>query len=688
MKPSARCVFAAVLFCSLLPMRLAAQDLPLLTTTMQVHRLSAEEARRGYPVRVKGMVVFYDQKHFNTCFVHDETGSISVLTYDKQWQLKIGDVVEMRGISDPGNFAPMIRALEIDVVGHGELPAPRKVSYETIATGQEDGQWGEVAGVVRSVWEDKNAERLIIEIATGGGRLMTRVRDYDRAANYQHLVDAVVRVRGVCTQLFNQKRQMFNVRLLVPSLREVVVDEPAPTEPLAAPVRSISSLLQFTPAGIYGRRVRVQGMVTFQQPGQALFMRDGAQALLVRTKQTGSLEPGDRVDVIGFPAMGEWTPILEDAAFQKIGHVAPRPAAPITAAEALTGTHDSALVQIEGVIMDWVQRRNEEILVLQAGSVIFDAMIEKAGEASELAAFPKGSTVRVNGICLVEVGDRRAPHAFRLLLRSAQDVTLIARPPWWTLPRLLWSLAGMSLAMLLGWIWVAALGYRVRQQTGIITQKLKREAALEERTRLAREFHDTLEQEFTGIRLQLEAVKSKFTESPAEAQEYLDVARSLIRRSHAEARRAVWDLRADVLERHDLPEALRETIAQAGNGTSPARVMVSGTPRHLPGWVGNHLLRIGQEAVANAVKHAQAREVGVEVDYQPEALRLRIRDDGRGFDAGDSTASERGHFGLLGMKERAEKIHGRFEIVTAPGQGTTIEVSVPFDAIEAASAKS
>jgi signal transduction histidine kinase len=683
-----KCV-AAVLPFSLLPFRLAtaaaadAADLPLLTTTAQVHALSADEARRTYPVRLRGVVTFYDQKHFDTCFVSDETGSLSVLTTGKQFHLTIGELIEMRGVSDPGSFAPMIRALEVVSLGRGELPAPRKVSYETIATGHEDAQWVELSGVVRSAVEDRKAERLVIEIATGGGRLMTRVRDYDRAASYEHLVDAAVRVRGVCAQLFNQKRQMFNVRLLVPSLREVIVDEPAPADPFAMPVRSIVSLLQFPPEGIYGRRVRVQGVVIFQQPGQALFIRDDAQSMLVRTKHAAAVEPGDRVDVVGFPAMGEWTPILHDATFRKIGRATPQPPAAVTAAEVLTGVHDAALVQIDGTIVDRVQRLNEEILVLQSGGLVFDAAMKKAGSADELADFPKGSKVRLNGICQVEVGDGRVPRAFRLLLRSPQDVALLERPSWWTLTRLLWSLGGVSLATLSGWIWVAALGQRVRQQTGIIAQKLQREAALEERTRLAREFHDTLEQEFTGIRLQLEAVKSKFTEAPGEAQEYLDVARSLIRRSHAEARRAVWDLRADVLERHDLSTALAQTIAQAANGAAPARVVVFGKPRRLPGWVENHLLRIGQEAVTNAIKHAAAGEICVELDFQTDTLRLRIRDNGRGFDASGAAASELGHFGLLGMKERAEKIRGRFEIVTAPGSGTSIEVSVPFAAIDA-----
>ncbi|HSI15223.1 MAG TPA: sensor histidine kinase [Chthoniobacter sp.] len=658
-------------------------ELPVLTTTAQVHSLSAAEAQRAYPVRLRGVITFYDQKHFDTGFVRDETGSISVLTTGRKFQLTIGDVVDIRGVSDAGSFAPMLKALEVDVVGHGELPPPRKVTFEELATGQQDSEWVELSGIVRSVAEDKKAQRLIIDVATGGGRLMTRVRDYDAAASYGHLVDSAVRVRGVCSQLFNQKRQMFNVRLLVPGLGDIIVEQPAPTDPFAAPVHSIVSLLQFAPAGIYGRRVRVQGVVTFQQPGRAIFIRDETESMFVQTRQDLPLAPGDRVDAIGFPSAGEWNPILQDAEFRKIGHATLAAPASITAEQALSGAYDAGLVQIEGTVVDRVRHSNEEILVLTSGGRIFDAVLENPARPDALAGFLEGSKVRSSGVCVVEVGGGRTPRSFRILMRSPQDVVFLVRSPWWTLRRLLWSLGGVSVITLAGWIWVAALGRRVRLQTAVIRQKIQREGALEERARLAREFHDTLEQQFTGIRLQLEAVKSKFSESPPEAEEYLDVARSLIRHSHDEARRTVWDLRSDVLERHDLSTALEQTIASATNGAPRTRVAVSGLPRRLPSWMENHLLRIGQEAVTNAIKHARASEVQIDLDYRPEALQMRVRDDGCGFDADCASASERGHFGLLGMKERAEKIRGRFLVSTARAAGTVIEVTVPLDAADA-----
>jgi signal transduction histidine kinase len=217
----------------------------------------------------------------------------------------------------------------------------------------------------------------------------------------------------------------------------------------------------------------------------------------------------------------------------------------------------------------------------------------------------------------------------------------------------------------------------VREQTGIIRGQIQREAAFEERARLAREFHDSLEQQLTGIRLQLDAVKTKFRQDPEEAESYLDTARSLIRHSHDEARRSVWDLRAALLEKGDLTFALGQTIAQLG-GTSGARptLSISGVPRPLDPRIENHLLRLAQEAAGNAVQHAGASQIKVTVTYQTNDLRLEIRDDGSGFDPAAAT-SESGHFGLLGMRERAEKIGAHFELVSAAEKGTTLTIVVP-----------
>jgi ligand-binding sensor domain-containing protein/two-component sensor histidine kinase len=202
---------------------------------------------------------------------------------------------------------------------------------------------------------------------------------------------------------------------------------------------------------------------------------------------------------------------------------------------------------------------------------------------------------------------------------------------------------------------------------------------LEERSRLAREIHDTLAQGFVGISSQLDALAMKLNGDPGIARENLDLARKMVRHSLTEARRSVMDLRTSDLEQRDLLAALEASARRWVAGTSVnVEVDVSRVNRKIPEHLEQNLLRIAQEAVTNALKHARARTIWVEVEDQERALRLRVRDDGQGFDPPVTFSSVGGHFGILGMRERAARLGGKFNLASRPGSGTQVEVSVPF----------
>ena len=203
-------------------------------------------------------------------------------------------------------------------------------------------------------------------------------------------------------------------------------------------------------------------------------------------------------------------------------------------------------------------------------------------------------------------------------------------------------------------------------------------AVLAERTRIAREIHDNLAQEMSGISVQLEVVARTMPPEAEAARNYLDRARQQVRHGIAEARRYVWDLRSPALENNDLPAALAETARRLTHETAiQAHVEVNGTFRPLAQSVEVNLLRIGQEAMNNAVKHAQAQRILVNLIFDARRVQLSVRDDGRGFDqaAGDGEA---GHFGFIGMRERAEQIGGTLSIYSAEGLGTEIVADVPI----------
>ena len=206
------------------------------------------------------------------------------------------------------------------------------------------------------------------------------------------------------------------------------------------------------------------------------------------------------------------------------------------------------------------------------------------------------------------------------------------------------------------------------------------DAVLGERTRIAREIHDTLAQGFVGVSMQLEVVSRLLASSTEGARKHLDQARLQVRDSIADARRSIWQLRSQAPEDADLASRLTQAASQA-IGPLPVKfeLDVRGVNRPLSVALEDELVRIGQEAITNAVRHAESKRIHVELAFSARKLRLLIADDGRGFIAGPDAASPNGHFGLNGMRERAEQIKASLLVDSVLGQGTKVIVEAPLN---------
>ena len=456
----------------------------VLTNAAAVRSLTPEAAARRLPVRLRGVATYV----FDTqaCFVQDESAGIFVGAGGQIPHFVSGDLVEVEGVTGPGEYAPIVHPQAARLVGHTNLPPPRRVSYEELVTGREDSQWVEVAGVVRAVFTEP-AIGCVLEIASGSGRLIAFVPSATES-NATHLVDSQVRVKGVCGTWFNKQRQLFGIRLMVSHTDDIVVEEAAPANALAQPAQPIGNLMRFIPvASTYGRRAKVTGTVILHQPGRALYVQDEDHGLYVQTRQSGQLQAGDQVELLGFPGKGDYTPILQDGVWQKVGS-GPKPVPVlVNPDDALGGLQDSRLVAIEGRLLDHTFNNNEAVFLLEADDHIFSARLESSQAQAAMPELQNGSRLRVVGVCRIEVGEtwRSGPtwraKSFHLLMRSPADIQVLKLPPWWTLTRLLWAVGILVTAVLASLVWVSQLRKKVGKQTNIIRRQLEMEAKLKER---------------------------------------------------------------------------------------------------------------------------------------------------------------------------------------------------------------
>ena len=426
------------------------------------------------------------------------------------------------------------------------------------------------------------------------------------------------------------------------------------------PLHSIRELLEGQPAGTH---VLLRGAVTYN--GKELVVQDQTGAIAVSSPSPVSVALGDQVEVQGDLVKRPAIPLVRNAKVRILwAGSTPLPLA-ITPDEAAEGAYNGMLVAIEGRLIKTIAAGNGALrLTLESGNQLFTCITE-TGMSPVSFSFTPGSVLRCTGVLSFNQPDRAFESGtFLVLLRTGTDIHLLTPAPWWTPSHLL-----LLFLLLLP---LAALGYRMHLRN--VEARLT--LILEERSRIAREIHDTLAQGFAGIALQLQGVSRSMGQQSAVTNAHLAMALQMVRRSRAEAHRSIAALRT--LHNHeDLAVMLGKVVRQlAEPAMLTLTVTQQGLPYRLSDEVASQILRISQEAIANTVEHAAARAVDVAISYAADLVTVEIRDDGRGFDLSTVGSVENGRFGITGMRERAHQI-GALLVIRSGFNGTSLKLEIP-----------
>ena len=680
----------------------------VLTTAEAVRKLPADQARLKQPVRLDAVVTYNDPIR-HVAFVQDRTAGVYVWSSDLNSRLTWGDSVQLAGVTGPGDFAPTVVPLSIQANGQRPLPVASQFSDEDIFAGRADSQWVELDGVVRDNKFDSGQYSLLI--AHNGYRFRALFPG-DRPLPGS-LIDARVRVRGVCASVFNSTRQLSGIEVFAQSPQQVTVLQPSPYKEFEGPITPIARLATFSPDERAGYRLHLHGTVLASATTGPTWIRDATGAVVIRDHGAVPLTPGDDVDVAGFATVGTAAPEIENGDLRRNGHgAAPKPIV-ITTAQALSGEYNAQLVQINARLVDQFQSGSEPVLLAQAGQQTF--VVRGKHPITELVL---GSVLRLTGICALRtpVGDELP--SFELVLRSPADLVVLRGTPWLTRGRAYQVLGFLALLSLAACVWVAILRRRVNQQTKFISHKLVEVEALKEKaesgSRAKSEFLANISHEIrtpmngilgmTELALEQElepALRDTLRMVKSSADSLLSIVNNVLDLSKVEAGK----LELELLE-CDLTTCIEETVCMlASRAHAKGLELICDLAADLPGAVRTDPSRLRQiltNLLGNSVKFTDHGEVELTayVEGREEGaavVHFAVRDTGIGIpkekqslifaaftqaDASTTRIYGGSGLGLAIASQLVNLLGGRIWVESEEGAGSAFHFVVPLDVVQ------
>lgn len=676
-----------------------------LTHVADIHRLAALEAEQHLPVKLTGVVTVATSRYM---FIQDETGGVYVDGANGGVEhARTGERVVVTGLTGAGQFAPVVVRPHIELTTAGTLPTARQPDLSRVISGSEDSNWIEIDGIVRAATWERSVVYLRAEINGVAYRIaITGARELP-----EHLVDAKVRLRGVCATEFNRLRQLVGFYILTPSIDFIRVLEP-PKAPVMLPLRRISEFGSFSSNLLPGHRERVQGTVTFRSPSFT-YVQDSSGSLQVQpVRATDDTRVGDRVEVTGFSTPKAFGPSMLEGVIRNIGRgitIQPRKT---TAEQVLNQGAEGELVTLEATLFDRVPSNGGEVLIMHAGHRVFTGRLENMHAPKARI----GSLLQLIGIPVLQArrGHPYVPSGFSLLLGSPESVQVVREAAWWNARLVLWAIVLVALAAALIMFWAVLLRKQVLRQTSVIQLQLDEaehlRAAAESAARLKSEFLANMSHEIrTPLNGILGMTDLALTEkiSPV-VRDYLETAResggsllqiindvldlSKIEAGHMKIERIAFDLEKCI---RDAAAILRP--AAAAKCIELELLFPESAPRCFEG-DPSRIRQIVLNLLGNAVKFTEVGGAKIAVNCQPmennvASVRVEVRDTGIGIpvdkqgslfqsftQADASTTRKYGGtgLGLAISKHLVQLMRGKIGLESEYGCGSTFWFELPL----------
>jgi signal transduction histidine kinase len=667
-----------------------AADTGLLTTAAEVHRLTPRESASGLPVKLRGVITYVRGVGPDLAF-QDHTGGVLLDWFPESGSepLHPGMELEIEGVTGVNPPTPRVKVLRLEVLGNPGLPTPRVATVSELLTADVEASYVEFTAVLRSVRVEEAAEphRLALAFGPVSSRLTVWVSRWNEETKASYHPGATLRVRGVLLRWKTQDFLPYSTFAVVHDPSGITVMAPA-SSTSERPLMTIPEALTSRSLNDASLPLRVRGVVTLDRSPQGLVIQDDEAAIWVRPLTAGSFQPGDLVDVTAFPGTNGARKELEDAEIVWVDR-APLPRALELSPSEFNHNRpqwkDGHLVRVQGVVRQSSVSDAGVTHWLDFGRSTLPLQLPLGSDPPSLA----GSMVEATGVLEAHLNQRILRTGwglsdYELHLQGPANLKVIAPPPWWTRQRLLAALGSIIAVAGGSALWALSLRRRVMEKSAQlareITARHDQELLAEERQRLARDLHDTLEQTLTGASLQLDAVEAlqpvAIASKPGEP---FQLARRLLDRSRDELRRAVWDLTPGLLEQRGLPNALAAMAEERSRGGEVTiTIECDESAEGLPDRLAAHLCRVAQEATSNAIRHGRAKHIAIELKVATDSVEILIKDDGVGFNTDNAAGIQTGHFGINGMKERLRRLNGECEIHSRPGEGTIVRARCPI----------